>query len=233
METFKKAVVLLSGGLDSSTCLALAVQGLGNKNVIALNMYYGQKHDKEIQSARAVAKHYNTEYIEMDVSETMIYSDCSLLKSSKKEIAHKSYQEQLNERENGQPVATYVPFRNGLFLSLAAAVALCKDADVIVFGAHKDDAAGNAYPDSSVSFAKAIDHAIYEGTGQKVRVYAPFIEKNKADIVKEGLRLKVPYGLTWSCYEGGEVPCGTCGTCIDRRQAFEANNAQDPINEEE
>ena len=225
MTKANRAVVLLSGGIDSSTCLALAVDNLGSSNVIALNMFYGQKHDREIESARNVAAYYNVPYFEMDMSCVMEYSDCSLLKHSDKEIEHKSYDEQLRDKE---VVDTYVPFRNGLFLSAAAAFAISKNADVILYGAHADDAAGNAYPDCSETFVKYMCEASEEGTGGKVRLISPFVEVNKAEIVRQGLLLKVPYELTWSCYEGGDEPCGGCGTCIDRAKAFEANRAKDP-----
>ena len=99
---------------------------------------------------------------------------------------------------------------------------------MIYYGAHQDDAAGNAYPDCSEAFETAMNTAIYEGSGKQLRMEAPFIGCNKADIVKKGLEMGVPYELTWSCYEGGEKPCGKCGTCIDRQKAFAANGVQDP-----
>lgn len=96
------------------------------------------------------------------------------------------------------------------------------------YGAHHDDAAGNAYPDCSEEFVNAMNRSVEEGTGGALRIEAPFVRWNKAQIVKEGLRLHVPYELTWSCYEGGERPCGKCGTCLDRLRAFEANGVSDP-----
>ena len=166
--------------------------------------------------------------MELDLSTIFADSNCSLLSHSTEEIPEESYAEQLKDTK-GTPVTTYVPFRNGLFLSAAASLALSKNCEVIYYGAHRDDAAGNAYPDCSEAFFHSIDMAIYEGSGHAVRVKAPFIDKNKADVVKEGLRLHVPYELTWSCYEGQEHPCGKCGTCIDRRMAFEANGVEDPV----
>ena len=139
-----------------------------------------------------------------------------------------SYLKQL-EKTNGSPVSTYVPFRNGLFLSTAASIALSKNCDVIYYGAHADDAAGNAYPDCSEVFNNAMNQAIYEGSGKKLHIEAPLVTWNKAAVVKKGLELKVPYELTWSCYEGGEKPCMQCGTCIDRMKAFELNGVKDPI----
>ena len=139
-----------------------------------------------------------------------------------------SYAEQLDE-SNGAPVSTYVPFRNGLFLSSAASMALSLGASVLYYGAHHDDWAGNAYPDCSLEFVYAMNLAIMEGTGGELRMEAPFVEWSKADIVKRGLELGVPYELTWSCYEGGNYPCGACGTCIDRNRAFELNGVRDPL----
>ena len=122
-----------------------------------------------------------------------------------------------------------MPFRNGLFLSTAASVAFSKNCDIIYYGAHSDDAAGSAYPDSSLEFNQAMSDAIYLGSGKSVRVEAPFGQWTKKEIVKEGLRLKVPYELTWSCYEGKDKPCSKCGTCIDREKAFELNGEIDPL----
>ena len=121
-----------------------------------------------------------------------------------------------------------MPFRNGLFLSSAASVALSNGCSVIYYGAHADDAAGNAYPDCSQEFNDAINTAIFLGSGKQLRLEAPFVGKTKADVVAEGLRLNAPYHLTWSCYEGGERPCGLCGTCRDRAAAFAANGVSDP-----
>ena len=155
------------------------------------------------------------------------YSDCSLLAHSDKEIPEESYAEQI-KKTNGSPVSTYVPFRNGLFLSSAASIALSKGCEVIYYGAHSDDAAGSAYPDCSDEFNKAMNEAIYLGSGKQLKIEAPFINKTKSQVVKIGLDLKVPYEYTWSCYEGADKPCGVCGTCIDRAKAFEANGVKDP-----
>lgn len=223
-----KALVLSSGGVDSTTCLALAVNNFGKENVTALSITYGQKHSKEIRSARAVADYYGVEYILLDLSEMFRFSNCSLLSSSEKEIPHESYSSQI-EKTNGSPVSTYVPFRNGLFISSAAAIAISKGCDVIYYGAHGDDSAGNAYPDCSPEFNKAISDAVYIGSGNMLKVEAPFVYVPKKDVVKKGLELNAPYHLTWSCYEGGEKQCGVCGTCIDRRNAFESNGVTDPV----
>lgn len=223
-----KALVLSSGGVDSTTALALAVKKYGNENVTALSVSYGQKHDKEIKAAEDVAEYYKVRHIYLDLAKIFQYSDCSLLKNSDKEIPEESYAKQIEETGGKKPVSTYVPFRNGLFISSAASIALSLGCSVIYYGAHADDAAGAAYPDCSPAFNDAMNKAVYEGSGKQLHIEAPFIKMNKAQVVKTGLELKVPYELTWSCYEGGDRPCGKCGTCIDRAAAFAANGVPDP-----
>ncbi|WP_125115621.1 7-cyano-7-deazaguanine synthase QueC [Agathobaculum sp. Marseille-P7918] len=223
----QKAMVLFSGGVDSTTCLGLAIEKYGKENVIPLSIHYGQKHDKEIEAAERILAHYGIRGMEIDLSPLFAYSNCSLLTHSDEAIPESSYAEQLAGGD-GTPVSTYVPFRNGLFLSSAASLALSLDCCCVYYGAHQDDAAGAAYPDCSEDFFENMNRAIYEGSGKALHLEAPFIRKNKAQVVAEGLRLGVPYELTWSCYQGKDRPCGVCGTCIDRRRAFEANGVPDP-----
>lgn len=224
----KNALVLTSGGVDSTTALALAIEKYGSDHVIALSISYGQKHTKELEAAKAVAAHYGVEQRFLDLALIFKDSNCSLLEGSTEEIPEASYAEQIAETHGETPVSTYVPFRNGLFLSAAASIALSNDCEVIYYGAHADDAAGFAYPDCSPIFNNAMNTAIYEGSGHQLHIEAPFVNQTKADIVALGLKLGVPYALTWSCYEGGEKPCGKCGTCIDRAAAFAANGVADP-----
>ena len=223
-----KALVLISGGIDSTTCLAMAVKEYGSENVVGLSIFYGQRHKKEIEAADAVCEHYKVEHITLDLSTMFQFSDCTLLEHSDGEIPEEDYATQL-EKTDGKPVSTYVPFRNGLFLSSASAIALSKGCSKIYYGAHADDAAGNAYPDCSEAFNNAMNTAIYEGSGKQLEIVAPFISLNKAGVVKKGLELQVPYELTWSCYEGHDKACGKCGTCIDRMNAFKINGTTDPI----
>lgn len=224
----EKVMVLFSGGLDSTTCLAMAVDRYGKENVLALSVYYGQRHDRELQAAKEVLDYYGVKGMEINLENIFADSNCSLLTHSKEEIPEKSYEEQL--RESGEkPVSTYVPFRNGLFLSAAASIAIAQECTSVWYGAHRDDAAGSAYPDCSKVFFDSMAAAIFEGSGQSIRLEAPFIEKTKADVVAQGLELKVPYELTWSCYEGNQKACGRCGTCIDRIEAFKENGVKDPM----
>ena len=228
-----KALVLNSGGVDSTTCVALAIEKYGKENVVTATLYYGQRHDKELECARKVAEYYGVRHIEEDISCVMKYAGdvCSLMKDSKLEIPNKSYAEQIAENGEGR-VGTYVPFRNGLLLSIATAYAdslFPNQEAVVVYGAHADDAAGSAYADCSEPFAEAMDKAISIGTYGNIHVWRPLIKLNKAGVVKEGLRLKVPYELTWSCYRGGEKACGKCGTCTDAIAAFKANGVEYPV----
>ena len=231
-----KAFVLSSGGLDSTTCLAMAVDKYGKENVVTASLYYGQKHDKELECAKNVAKYYDVQHIEMDISNVMQYASnvCTLVKGGK-DIEEGTYEEQI-EKNHTSRVTSYVPFRNGLLLSIAASLAdsiFPNEKVEIYYGAHADDAAGGAYADTTPEFAEAMNKAINLGTYGNITVCRPLINLNKAQVVKIGLDLKVPYELTWSCYKGGDKQCGVCGTCIDRREAFEVNGVVDPVPYEE
>ena len=230
-----KAVVLSSGGVDSTTCVAMAVNELGSANVVTLSFKYGQRHEKELESAQKIADFYGLAHYVYDLTSIFAYSDCSLLSSSKEKPEHMSYADQIARDGEGK-VSTYVPFRNGLMLSAAAALAQSlypEEECGIWIGAHADDAAGNAYADCSVAFNESMGRAISIGTYELVKLHAPLNRLNKAQVVAEGLKLGVPYDLTWSCYEGGEKACGKCATCIDRLAAFRDNGCEDPIDYED
>lgn len=233
----KKAIVLNSGGVDSTTCVSIAINVVGEENVTTVSVYYGQKHSKELEYAEKVANYYGVAHRLIDLSKTGIMdgSNCPLLKQSTESIPEHSYAEQIAENGEGM-VTTYVPFRNGLMLASIAAMAMAiypEDEVDIYLGAHADDAAGNAYADCSQAFTDAMELAISLGTYGKVHLKAPLVNMNKAEVVKIGLKLGTPYQLTWSCYNGGDRPCGKCGTCIDRANAFAANGVEDPALKEE
>lgn len=227
-----KTLVLCSGGLDSTVLLHRAAKGVGPENVVALNMYYGQRHAKEAESAKWQCERLGITLYEVDMSSVFSFNPdcCSLLKGSSKELDHRSYGEQVAELGENESISAYVPYRNGLFLSYAAAVALQLGCRTISYGAHADDSAGAAYPDCSPEFIHCQAAAIAEGTRGAVKMEAPLWNMNKSGVVAMGIH----YGMThedfehtWSCYEGGEHPCGTCGTCIDRKQAFRVNGIFD------
>ena len=226
-----KAVVLSSGGLDSATCLGFVVDKYGSDNVAAVSIFYGQRHERELDCASKLARHYGVSRYEFDVASIMKFSDSALLKNSKRSVDHSSYAAQMKASGTNK-VATYVPFRNGLMLSMATSFAdgFYKDDEIELYiGVHKDDVVGSAYADCSDSFINAMASAISIGTYGRIKLIAPFVNNDKKEIVRIGLDLHIPYHLTWSCYESGEKPCGKCATCIDRAKAFAANNVQDPI----
>lgn len=231
----RKILVLSSGGLDSTTCVGLAVNEVGAENVSTVSIYYGQRHERELKAAREVAVYYNVRHYEVDLSAAFQFSDCNLLAKNDDTIPDKSYDDQIKENGEGR-VSTFVPFRNGLLLSAAASIAdsLYPGEEVsIYYGAHSDDMCGSAYADCSPEFADAMDKAINIGTYGKIHVVGPLVNMNKAEVVKTGLEIGVPYDRTWSCYRGGAKQCGHCGTCIDRKHAFEANGIEDPVGYEE
>lgn len=229
----EKAVVLFSGGLDSTVLLSMAVKIHGADNVTALTITYGQKHDKEIEAAKAVAEHLGVNHIIRDLTEAFAGSNSSLLSSSTEEIPGGSYKEQLGE---SVIPTTYIPYRNGLFLSFTAAIAFSLYGEAnIYYGAHADDSQGTAaYPDTSVEFVYLQQRTIFEGSGGKIILEAPFQYNSKSGIVYKGVEeYGAPLHLTWSCYEGREKACGRCSTCIDRLEAFKFWSLTDPVAYEE
>lgn len=224
-----KAVVLSSGGLDSTTCLAIAVDKFGAENVSTLSIFYGQRNAAELIAARNVAKFYNVAHYELNIADVFSNSKSAMLDASTEPLEKSSYAEQII-KNNSPRVATYVPFRNGLMISMAASFAdgLYDEPIELFIGVHADDAAGDAYPDCRADFVAAMAEAVKIGTYEKIQLVAPFVNGSKADIVKVGLKLNTPYQLTRSCYERGEKPCGQCATCLDRARAFELNGVTDP-----
>ena len=225
-----KAVVLSSGGLDSTTCLAIAVNKFGAENVSALSVFYGQRHAKELEASVNVANFYNVARYEFDAAEIFRHSNSALLDKSTESLEKISYAAQI-QKNRSQKISTYVPFRNGLMLSMAASFAdglYDDDLVEIYIGVHSDDTAGHAYADCSAQFIAAMSAALRIGTYEKIHLVAPFLCQKKSDVVKVGLQLGVPYELTWSCYERGDIPCGQCATCRDRAQAFALNGVKDP-----
>lgn len=218
-----RAIVLLSGGLDSTTALALALVERVPSEIICLSFLYGQKHELEAEAALKVAQHYGVEFNSLIIS---LPKGESVLMDHDATMPQMTYEEL--SRSQG-PSPTYVPFRNGTMLSHAAAYAIDRGAEEIWAGMHAEDARGWAYPDCTPEFIGAMQNAIYVGTYHEVRLVAPFTYSTKADIVRLGINMEAPYHLTHSCYEGQRVACGRCPTCIGRLEAFRSNEAKDPI----
>ncbi len=228
----KKCLVLFSGGIDSTTCLANAIKEYGKENIISITMTYGQKHDKEINCAKQIASYYGVEHLIKDISEVFSFDKkCTLLKGND-DIEYSTYEDQ-SQKNNRVPVNSYVPFRNGVMLSYATAIALSLECNIIYYGAHSDDSLNGVYPDCSEEFEYHMARAIESGTGNIVSMKAPFVSLKKSEIIKIGFDNKVPYELTWSCYEGREKSCGKCASCLCRLKAFEKNNIKDPVEYEE
>lgn len=227
----KKAMILSSGGLDSSVCTSYAVKKYGQENVITASLLYGQRHRRELECAKQIASYYGLKHIEYDISSAMEHTKLvsSLVEGSGLQIDNRSYAEQI--ATVGKP-NTEVPLRNGVFLVVAGSIAMSlfpNEEAVVIYGAHSDDAAGNAYPDCSVEFADTADKLIQLGSRGFVSLERPLIDKNKAGVVKLGLELHTPFNITTSCYHGGAEAEGRCGTCRDRIEAFRANGVIDPI----
>ncbi len=215
-----KVLVLASGGLDSTVLLHKAVKEHGAANVYALNMYYGQRHEKEAECFKWQVEHLGIEnWRTLDVKQIYDSDVCCTLLKGNGEVPKGSYDEQLKEGR----ISTYVPFRNGLFLAIATSLAEQYGYEEIWYGAHKDDAAGDAYPDCSIPFIAHMANAVYLGTQLHIRLKAPWSSLNKAGIAKVAKAMDMTQeeiAHTWSCYEGGAEPCGKCGTCIDRARAL-------------
>ena len=210
----KKAIVLFSGGLDSTTCLYWALdQGYTCET---LTVTYGQRHAREIQSAQKIADKLGIKTHFIDINLPWLAS-CSLVNKNQKLPTHS-----LAEIEKHDIPSTYVPGRNLLFLSMAGSLLDAVDADAIIAGPNAVDFSG--YPDCTPPFYQAAADALNRGTKkgvtQGVEVLAPLMYLSKTDIVRLAAKLKVPFELTWSCYAGGEKPCGVCDSCKLRAKGF-------------
>ncbi len=219
----KKAVVLLSGGLDSTTTLAIAEhEGF---EVYALTFDYGQKHKKEIDSAKKIARYYNVK------AHKILKIDLSWAESALTDERIDVPDGNLNDMGESIP-RTYVPARNTILLSFALAWSEVIKADAIFIGANIVDHSG--YPDCRPKFLKEFQKIAALGTkrgveGKTVEIKFPLIDMSKAKIIKKGMELGVPYHLTWSCYKGGEKACAKCDSCLLRLRGFEEAGYEDPI----
>jgi len=213
-----KIVQALSGGLDSTTVLGyLLDQG---HDVHCLNFTYGSKHNQyECASAKLVAEYYMVQYKLIDLSEAFKDFKSNLLKSGG-EIPEGHYEDESMK-------LTVVPGRNTIFAAILMGYAESIDASGIALGVHLGDHA--VYPDTRKEYIKALDSLVYLASDRKVEVITPFINTNKTGIVKEGLKLKVPYELTRTCYKDQPHSCKKCSSCFERLEAFNANNTFDPI----
>ena len=219
-----RAVVLLSGGLDSATTLYLAKrQGF---LPLCLIFDYAQRHKKEITAAKQIARAAGASFQVIKI--TLPWKGSSLLDRDKK-IPLVSKRQCVKVSE--QIPSTYVPARNIIFLSFALSCAESIGAQAIFIGAHAQDYSG--YPDCRPEFYKAFEKIIAQGTkagveGKRIKVHTPLIHKSKAQIIRLGITLGVPFKLTWSCYKGGKAPCRSCDSCYYRAKGFKEAGFSDP-----
>ena len=215
-----KAYVLLSGGVDSTTALAMADNDWGGR-ICAVSVNYGQRHTIEIERARRIAESYEHQHIIRDLSG---FIQKGGLTDNKLVIPPVGYA----DLPHGVS-PTYVPFRNGTMLALVAGMAAVDpEAEAIYCGVHAEDAQNWAYPDCTPEFIGGMANAIYVGTYHKIRLMAPLQYMKKYEVVLAGTRLGVDWSLTWSCYEGRELHCGVCPTCRARKDAFILASIEDP-----
>ncbi|MDQ0416067.1 7-cyano-7-deazaguanine synthase [Croceifilum oryzae] len=218
----KKAVVVLSGGLDSATCVGIAKEE--GWDVYPITFLYGQRHQHEVEKARLIAQHYGI--ADHKIVDVQFLGDIggSSLTNHSLDVPTSGLTDDIPN--------TYVPGRNLIFLSLATAYAEVIGAEVIFTGVNALDYSG--YPDCRPEFIQSMNETILLATktgvtDKKLSIQTPIIHKTKAEIVEMGMKLGVPYHLTTSCYQGMEKACGKCDSCLLRIEGFKQNQAADPI----
>ncbi|WP_025882804.1 7-cyano-7-deazaguanine synthase QueC [Porphyromonas uenonis] len=216
----RNSLIALSGGVDSTTLL----YEYREEVACAVGFDYGSKHNaRELAAAKAICHELKIPYLIIPLAFIGEYFRSDLLLSGG--------EMQLGDYSEENMSSTVVPFRNGIMLSVLAGLAESRDLQQVLIANHFGDHA--IYPDCRESFVKPMGEAITAGTSNGVKLVAPYTTLTKAEIVARGTRLGVPYGKTYSCYQGGERHCGRCGTCRERHDAFVANGLEDPTLYEE
>lgn len=210
-------LLIYSGGLDSTVLLyKLAAEG---RLAAALSVNYGQRHAKETEFAEFNCRKLGIDWGVADISNLAPLFGKNSLTDDSTEVPDGHY-------EDATMKITVVPNRNMTLLSIAAARAIALGCDAVAYAAHGGDHA--IYPDCRNEFADAMDAALRLCHYTPIRLERPFVNKSKADIVKIGTELGVDFSKTWSCYKGGKIHCGTCGTCVERKEAFALAGIEDP-----
>ena len=213
--TTKDGLIVLSGGMDSVTLLYEYEDSLA----LAVSFDYGSKHNaRELPYARLHCERLGIEHLTIPLSFIGQYFRSALLQGGGA-IPKGSYDEE-------NMAATVVPFRNGIMLSIAAGLAESRGLTKVYLANHFGDHA--IYPDCRASFIRPMHEAILQGTSNAVEVTAPYTDISKGDIARHGKLLGINYAETWSCYEGGDLQCGSCATCIERREAMQEAGIEDP-----
>lgn len=217
----KRAIVLLSGGMDSLTCLAIAKQE--NDEVATLHLNYGQRTQKrELQAYNDISDFYNVE-------KRLVVDITHLTKIGGSSLTDYSIDVERSDLESTEIPQTYVPFRNANILTIATSWAEVLAFNGLYIGAVAEDSAG--YPDCRPEFYRAFEKVIETGTKPEtiIKIYTPLIEMNKEEIVKKAVSLNAPLQLSWSCYSSNEKACGVCDSCVRRLRGFEHAGVKDPI----
>lgn len=224
-----KAVALVSGGLDSCVALAMAKEE-GLEVTEGLSVFYGQKHSREAKSSARICSYYGICFHAIDLSGFGLHIASGTALINKEEALP---QDRALSAMTARVPRSYVPGRNTIMLALAQSIAEVHEARRIVVGFNAVDFSG--YPDCRPIYVSAWNHLAKYATragyeeNDPIEVFAPIINKSKASVVAEGIRLKAPLELTWSCYEGREKACRRCDSCRIRLDAFAENNLKDPI----
>lgn len=212
-----RVMVIFSGGMDSATLLYhLKAQG---HEVIPIGIDYGQRHGKELEYAKTLCAGMGLKYSVLNLRQVGSFLKGSSQTDLSIAVPHGHY-----AAENMK--LTVVPNRNMLMLAAAGAVAIAHECDALAYGAHAGDHA--IYPDCRPAFIRTMEEALLNCDWKPLQLIVPFQDWTKGDIAKEGIRLGVPYEQTWTCYEGAEKPCGLCGSCTERAEAFQYAGAADP-----
>lgn len=214
-----KAVVVLSGGMDSTTLLYHVLARGYQTQAVSFN--YGQRHIRELDAAAAICQRNHVPHAIVDLRSLTTLLQSALTGTA--DVPHGYYAEDSMRK-------TVVPGRNAIMLSIAWGIAASADAEIVATGIHAGD--HFIYPDCRPEFAAALDAALILGTlghaHTELRLYTPYLHVTKVDIAQEGAKLGVPYEATWTCYEGGAVHCGVCGACQERRAGFRDAGVPDP-----
>ncbi len=225
----KKAIVVTSGGMDSTCALYLALEVYDEVKTISFN--YGQRHKKELLHAEAISMHLCLEHKCVDISSIKELLHTSALTNDDIEVPEGHYEE-------ASMADTVVPNRNMIMGSIAAAWAVNEGAQAIVMGVHAGDHA--VYADCRLEFLHSMAHTIFIGNRDSAtfdadafHIWAPFVDKKKTEIVDVGHELEVPWDMTWTCYNGDTLHCGRCSTCVERLEAFHIAGIEDPVEYED
>jgi 7-cyano-7-deazaguanine synthase len=211
-------LVLYSGGLDS-TVLLWSLKKSHHPHLKAIMFDYGQRHAKELTCGTSICVRNDIDYVLADLS-AVNHLIAKGSQSGSEPVPHGHYAEESMRR-------TIVPNRNMIMIAIAVGHAVTTDRDKVYYAAHAGDHA--VYPDCRPSFTVPLREAVVQGNAwDKVDLYSPFLDMTKADIVKLGVSIGAPLQDTWSCYAGGHAHCGKCGTCVERREAFQLAGVQDP-----